>query len=177
MGREGWRLKQSFCPKWMDFSSCWAVLLVQVTEISYNTFTAKMKEWPQFTLLVLNSLHKPLDQLCEQREIEITVFLVFLHSQILPKSIFPPTATMRPDFLPRPKDHFHPTTASHTSWSSLMGTAWGSQASGSPRSTPGYGKGKRSCSPQHKGESASILNSAVPETEAARGSSPWTALM
>lgn len=161
----------------MDFSSCWAVLLTQVTEISYNIFTAKMKEWPQFKLLVLKSLHKPLDQLCEQREIEITIFLVFLDSQILPKSIFPPTATMRPDFLPRPKDHFHPTTASHTSWSSLMGTTWGSQASGSPRSTPGYGKGKRSCSPQDKGESASILNSAVPETEAARGSSPWTALM
>lgn len=53
-------------------------------------FTPKMKEWPQFTLLVLNSLHKPLDQLCDQREIQITAFLIFLDGQILPKNIFPP---------------------------------------------------------------------------------------
>lgn len=48
--------------------------LAQVTEIVYDIFTPKMKEWPQFTLLVLNSLHKPLEQLCDQREIQITAF-------------------------------------------------------------------------------------------------------
>lgn len=87
----------------MDFSSCWAMPLAQVIEILYDIFTPKMKERPQFTLLVLNSLHKPLDQLCDQREIQKTVFLIFLDSQILPKNIFPPTTTMRPDFCHIPK--------------------------------------------------------------------------
>lgn len=142
----------------MDFSSCWAMPLTQVIEISYDIFTPKMSEWPQFTLLVVNSLHKPLDQLYDQREIQITVFLIFLDSQILPKSIFPPTTTTRPDFLPHPKeDHFHPNTASHTSWSSLTATGWGSQAGGSPRSTPGYGKGKRGCMAPGLGISPSQL--------------------
>lgn len=64
-------------------------------KILYDIFTPKMKEWPQFTPLVLNSLHKPPDQLCDQREIQVTVFLIFLDSQILPRSICPPTTTTR----------------------------------------------------------------------------------
>lgn len=112
-------------------------------------FTPKMKELaPIYTPLLscfdvlLNKLvvllHKPLN-LNHQREIQISVFSLFLETKVFPRSISTHPQTQRGLIFCHISEILlstYSTTASHSGWSSVADTAQGSQASSSPRSSP-----------------------------------------